>query len=102
LSRATGQAPPGGVQLSRRGCQDGAVCTVILLRRPGHDWPLLLAANRDERLDRAWDAPAAHWPDRPGVVGGRDRTGGTWMAMRSGLGAAFATERRRAGYRRSP
>ncbi|MGG5818402.1 NRDE family protein [Falsiroseomonas sp. HW251] len=65
------------------------MCTVILLRRPGHAWPLLLAANRDERLDRAWDPPAAHWTDRPGVVGGRDRTGGgTWMAMRGGVVAA--------------
>ncbi len=58
------------------------MCTVILLRRPGHAWPLLLAANRDERLDRAWDAPGEFWPDRPGVLGGRDRTaGGTWMAL---------------------
>lgn len=40
-----------------------------------------MAANRDERIDRAWDPPAAHWPDRPGIVGGRDRSaGGTWMA----------------------
>jgi hypothetical protein len=55
------------------------MCTVILLRRPGADWPLLLAANRDERLDRAWEPPAAHWP---GVIGGRDTlAGGTWMAM---------------------
>jgi hypothetical protein len=58
------------------------VCTVILLRRPGHRWPLILGANRDERLDRPWDPPARHWPDRAGVVGGRDRSGGgTWMAM---------------------
>lgn len=66
------------------------MCTVILLRRPGHPWPLLLAANRDERLDRPWDPPAAHWPDRPGVIGGRDRTaGGTWLAMnRHGVVAA--------------
>ncbi|MGK7869149.1 NRDE family protein [Falsiroseomonas sp. E2-1-a20] len=67
------------------------MCTVILLRRPGHSWPLLLAANRDERLDRAWDAPAAHWPDRPEVAGGRDRmAGGTWMAAgRGGLVSAI-------------
>ncbi|MDN3566993.1 NRDE family protein [Paeniroseomonas aquatica] len=57
------------------------MCTVLLLHRPGHAFPVLIAANRDERLDRAWDPPAAWWPDRPGVVGGRDRTaGGTWMA----------------------
>jgi hypothetical protein len=52
-------------------------------------WPLLLAANRDERLDRAWDGPDAWWPDRPGVVAGRDRSGGgTWMAVRGSLAAA--------------
>ena len=39
----------------------------------------LLAANRDERLDRPWDPPAEWWPDRLGMVGGRDRdAGGTW------------------------
>ena len=65
------------------------MCTVILLRRPGHAWPLLLAANRDERLDRAWDAPGAHWADRPGLVAGRDRSGsGTWMGLRGGVVAA--------------
>ena len=66
------------------------MCTVITLQRPGHAWPLLLAANRDERLDRPWDKPAAHWPDHPGVVAGRDRTGGgTWMGVnRAGLVAA--------------
>jgi hypothetical protein len=57
------------------------MCTVVLLYRPGHAWPLVLAALRDEMIARAWDPPAAYWPDRPGVVGGRDRiAGGTWMA----------------------
>ena len=50
----------------------------------------MLAANRDERLDRAWDPPGEYWPDRPGVVAGRDRlAGGTWMGLnRAGLMAA--------------
>jgi hypothetical protein len=63
------------------------MCTVILLRRPGAEWPLLLAANRDERLDRPWEPPAVHWP---GITGGRDTlAGGTWMAMnRHGVVAA--------------
>lgn len=66
------------------------MCTVIVLRRPGHAWPLLMAANRDERLDRAWDPPGAWWPGHPGVVGGRDRTaGGTWMAL-GGAGVVAA------------
>jgi hypothetical protein len=55
------------------------MCTLVLLRRPGHAWPLLLAANRDERLDRAWDAPAEFWP---GIIAGRDASGGgTWLAL---------------------
>jgi hypothetical protein len=55
------------------------VCTVVVLVHPDQ---ILLAANRDERLERPWDPPAAWWPDRPGVVGGRDRTGGgTWMGI---------------------
>jgi hypothetical protein len=62
------------------------MCTVTVLWRPGHPWPLLLAANRDERLDRAWDPPAGHWPEHPGLVAGRDRSGGgTWMALRGGV-----------------
>ncbi len=66
------------------------MCTVVLLIRPGHTWPLLLAANRDELLERAWDPPAAYWPDQPGVMAGRDRSGGgTWMGVnRHGVVAA--------------
>ena len=31
-------------------------------------------------LDRSWDAPDRHWPDRPEVVAGRDRlAGGSWF-----------------------
>lgn len=56
------------------------MCTVVLLIRPGQPWPVLLAANRDERLDRAWDPPGPWWPQHPGVTAGRDRSaGGTWM-----------------------
>ena len=58
------------------------MCTLTILIRPGHDWPLILAANRDERLDRTWDKPAAWWPGRPGVIAGRDHSGGgTWMGV---------------------
>ena len=66
------------------------MCTVVLLIRPRHAWPLVLAANRDEMLNRAWDPPAAHWPDQPDVIAGRDRSGGgTWMGVnRAGVVAA--------------
>jgi hypothetical protein len=61
------------------------MCTVIVLYRPAHRWPVLIAANRDEKLDRAWDPPDGWWPEHPMLVGGRDRTaGGTWMALGPG------------------
>ncbi|MBM3580596.1 MAG: NRDE family protein [Alphaproteobacteria bacterium] len=56
------------------------MCTVVVLFRPGHAWPLILAANRDEMIDRPWRAPGRHWPDRPRVVAGQDQlAGGTWL-----------------------
>ena len=66
------------------------MCTLVLLRRPGDDWPLLLAANRDEMTTRAWRAPDRHWPDRLDVVAGLDETaGGSWLGMNDhGLAAA--------------
>lgn len=66
------------------------MCTLVTLHRPTHPWPLLLAANRDEMLARAWDLPARHWPDQPDIRAGRDRAaGGTWLGMNdAGLVAA--------------
>jgi len=66
------------------------MCTLILRRRPGDAWPLLLAANRDERPSRPSRPPAAHWPEWPGVIGGLDEeAGGSWLAINeSGLVAA--------------
>lgn len=58
------------------------MCTLVLLRRPGSAWPLLLAANRDELLSRPWRPPARHWPDRAGVVAGLDvLAGGSWLGI---------------------
>ncbi|MCG6870960.1 MAG: NRDE family protein [Gammaproteobacteria bacterium] len=60
------------------------MCTLVLLRRKHHDWPLLLAANRDEMSDRPWLPPDYHWPDRPGVLAGRDsQAGGSWLGLNS-------------------
>jgi uncharacterized protein with NRDE domain len=58
------------------------MCTVVFLRRPGHAWPLLVAANRDEMRDRPWRPPARHWSDRPEIVAGIDElAGGTWLGI---------------------
>ena len=58
------------------------MCTVVILYRPEHDWPLIIGANRDEMRTRPWDEPGRHWEDRPHVIAGRDRlAGGTWLGM---------------------
>ena len=58
------------------------MCTLILLSRPGHDWPLLLAANRDEMADRPSKPPGRHWADRDHVVAGLDMlAGGSWLGV---------------------
>ncbi len=75
------------------------MCTVVILRRPGHRWPLILAANRDEMADRPWRPPGRHWPDRPEVVAGRDElAGGTWLGINdTGLVAGVLNRRRSLG-----
>ena len=58
------------------------MCTLILLRRSGHEWPILLAANRDEMTDRPSSPPARHWLDRPDVVAGKDElSDGSWLGL---------------------
>jgi hypothetical protein len=66
------------------------MCTLVILRRPDHRWPVLIGANRDEMIDRPWQAPDRHWPDRPEVVGGRDvLAGGSWLGVNDwGVAAA--------------
>lgn len=67
------------------------MCTVVVLRRPNHAWPLLMAANRDEMAGRPWSPPGRHWPDRADVVAGRDDlAGGSWLGVNdSGVVAAI-------------
>jgi len=58
------------------------MCTFVILRRPGQDWPVLIAANRDEMIDRPWQPPGRHWPDRPELVAGLDElAGGSWLGI---------------------
>ncbi|CCQ72897.1 NRDE family protein [Magnetospira sp. QH-2] len=58
------------------------MCSVIILRRPGHAWPLMLASNRDEMAGRPWRPPERHWDDHPHVRAGLDeKAGGTWLGL---------------------
>ncbi|MCC7017339.1 MAG: NRDE family protein [Rhodospirillales bacterium] len=71
------------------------MCTVVILFRPGHAWPVIIAANRDEMIARPWLPPARHWPDRPRVVAGRDElAGGTWLGLSDGGVLASMLNRR--------
>jgi uncharacterized protein with NRDE domain len=36
------------------------MCTLVILRRPGHRWPVLIGANRDEMIDRPSKPPGRH------------------------------------------
>jgi hypothetical protein len=58
------------------------MCTVVVLRRPDHRWPLILGANRDEMAGRPWRPPGRHWAERADVVAGYDElAGGTWLGL---------------------
>jgi len=58
------------------------MCTLVILTRPGHAWPLLVAGNRDEMRNRASVPPGRHWKTHPQVIAGLDRVGGgSWMGM---------------------
>ncbi len=49
---------------------------------PGSDFPLIVAANRDERLDRPAHAIGVLSDRDPRVLGGQDElAGGTWLAV---------------------
>ncbi len=58
------------------------MCTLVILRRPEHRWPLIVGANREEMADRPWAPPGRHWPDRGQVVAGHDlEAGGSWLGI---------------------
>src|SRR6266581_9268973 len=66
------------------------MCTLVILRRPEHPWPIIIGAYRDEMIDRAALPPGRHWPDRPEIVAGLDRlAGGSWLGLNDwGVAAA--------------
>lgn len=58
------------------------MCLLIVFSRTLPDAPLVVAANRDERLDRPATAMTVLDAGPPRVLGGRDElAGGTWLAV---------------------
>ena len=57
------------------------VCTLALYFRVVDDYPLVVAANRDERYDRASMEPHL-WRTNPVILAGKDLlAGGTWLGI---------------------
>lgn len=70
------------------------MCLIALAYKVHPSYPLIVAANRDEFLDRLAE-PARFWPAEPHVLAGRDRrAGGTWLGITtSGRFAALTNYR---------
>lgn len=70
------------------------MCLIIVAWKSHPDYPLVVAANRDEFLARP-AAPAHWWTDSPDLLAGRDlEAGGTWMGVsRNGRFAALTNYR---------
>src|SRR5579862_1320603 len=66
------------------------MCTLVILRRPAHAWPVVIGANRDEMIARPAKPPGRHWPDRAEIVAGLDvLAGGSWLGVNDwGVAAA--------------
>lgn len=57
------------------------MCTLAFAWREFDDAPLVVAANRDEAIERPAEPPAVR-PEHPGVLMPRDQeAGGTWMGV---------------------
>lgn len=70
------------------------VCLILVAWRAHPDYPLVVAANRDEFFARR-TAGADFWADAPQVLAGRDlEAGGTWLGVtRTGRFAALTNYR---------
>ncbi|RDV27355.1 NRDE family protein [Alteromonas aestuariivivens] len=70
------------------------MCILFIAYRQRADFPLIIAANRDEFHQRA-TAPSQFWPENPDLLAGRDlKAGGTWMGVtRNGFISALTNIR---------
>lgn len=70
------------------------MCLLIFAHHASEQFPLLVAANRDEFHDRP-TRPSRFWPQHPDLLAGQDiRLGGTWMGCtRAGKFAAVTNFR---------
>jgi len=75
------------------------MCLILFAHKVHAEFPLVLAANRDEAYTRP-TAAAAFWEDHPNIYGGRDlEQGGTWLGI-TRAGKIAAVTNFRDGYTR--
>ena len=75
------------------------MCLIAFAVNASRRWPLVIAANRDEYLDRP-TVPLARWktPQGHDIISGRDlRAGGAWFGVTPSGRVAFLTNVREAG-----
>ncbi len=70
------------------------MCTLALYFRQFENYPLVIAANRDEHFSRATAAPQI-WPTNPRIAAGKDLVaGGTWLGVNArGIAAGIVNRR---------
>lgn len=60
---------------------NATMCLIVFAWKCHSDYPLIMAANRDEYYQRP-TALAGFWEDQPDILAGRDlRDGGTWLGV---------------------
>ncbi|MCD8505140.1 MAG: NRDE family protein [Burkholderiaceae bacterium] len=67
------------------------MCLAVFALNTHPDWPVIIAANRDEYHARA-TLPMQPWPEAPTLLAGRDlQAGGTWLGISSSGRIALLT-----------
>ena len=78
------------------------MCLILVAWQAHPDYPLVVAANRDEFHARP-TAVAARWPEAPHVIAGRDlEAGGTWLGVTETGRFAAVTNVREPGKPKGP
>lgn len=67
------------------------MCLAVFALNTQPDWPVIIAANRDEFHARA-TLPMQPWPETPALLAGRDlQAGGTWLGVNASGRIALLT-----------
>jgi len=58
------------------------MCSIVILKKSENEWPLIIAANRDEMNNRKSLPPGRHWKDKLHIFAGKDLlAGGSWLGV---------------------